>query len=225
MQGNCDGGSFTEYRNRSAWTDVSIVSISPWSQIGPCSVGRNGTLLCRQDNRAHLCPDLCLDPADAGTLTALRFFKKMCMSATAAADSVAFIQQADLLEERTLGGLYTCAVGDRARRAAVQRITIVWDTSTCHTLSCSEMCALASPPPCSPPFNTTQSWFNGQPRPRSTTQHKNLYQCKNERKNRIGIVLVVILHLIACEAVRVETFSRRYPALVLQTHKSSHKLL
>jgi hypothetical protein len=80
-------------------------------------------------------------------------------------------------------------------------------------------------PPCRHPDKKTHARINGQPRPRSTTQHKNLYQCKNERTNRIGIVLVVILHLVACETVRVETFSRRYPALVLQTHKPSHKLL
>jgi hypothetical protein len=56
-------------------------------------------------------------------------------------------------------------------------------------------------PPCRHPDKKTHARFNGQPRPRSTTQSENFYKCKHKRQQRNETHSLVILHLVACEMV------------------------
>jgi hypothetical protein len=56
-------------------------------------------------------------------------------------------------------------------------------------------------PPCRHPDKKTHARFNGQPRPRSTTQSENFYKCKHKRQQRNETYSLVILHLVACEMV------------------------
>jgi hypothetical protein len=55
--------------------------------------------------------------------------------------------------------------------------------------------------PTRPPW--THARFNGQPRPRLTTQSENFYKCKHKRQQRNETYSLVIFHLVACEMVQI----------------------